>query len=93
MENSNPSGLYSLSFLSIIKEGLYIVSSFIEISDNKRYDGKRNVCVKASLLLSNFRLEPLSIRWLCIGSVDDNDPNYNEIALELYETVRGKTNE
>mgnify|MGYP003142586240 CR=1 FL=1 len=69
------------------------MSSFIEISDNKRYDGKRNVWVKASLLLSKFTLEPLSIRWLCIGSVDDNDPNYNDVALELYETIRGKENE
>jgi len=69
------------------------VSSFIEISDNKRYDGRRNVWVKASLLLSKFTLEPLSIRWLCIGSVDSKDPNYNDVALELYETAKGKANE
>lgn len=93
MENSNPSGLYSLSFLSIIKEGLYIVSSFIEISDTKRYDGRLNVWVKASLLLSKFTLEPLSIKWICVGSVDDNDPNYKDVALELCETAKGKTNE
>ena len=93
MGNSNPSGLYSLSFLSIIKEGLYIVSSFIEISDTKRYDGRLNVWVKASLLLSKFILEPLSIRLMCIGSVDAKDPNYNDVALELFETAKGKTNE
>ena len=69
------------------------MSSFIEISDNKRYDGRRNVWVKASLLLSKFILEPLSIRWICVGSVNDNDINYNDIALELFETAKGKTNE
>ena len=93
MGNSNPSELYSLSPLYVIKERLYIMSSFIEISDNKRYDGRRNVWVKASLLLSKFILEPLSIRWICIGSIDTNDLNFNDAALELFETVKGKLNE
>jgi hypothetical protein len=69
------------------------VSSFIEISDNKRYDGRHNVWVKASLLVNNFILEPLSISWVCVGSLNDNDINSNVTALELYEIARGKVDE
>jgi len=64
--------------------------NFVELSDKNRYgENKRNVWVKAEMLLSTFELETINSDWLCIGSIipiDDEKEN-NIKMYSLYNSV------
>tara|TARA_R100001132_G_C3190087_1_gene42402 strand:+ start:41 stop:262 length:222 start_codon:yes stop_codon:yes gene_type:complete len=64
--------------------------NFIELSNENRYgDNKRNVWVKADMLLSTFELETINSNWVCIGSIipTDDDKENNINMYTLYNSV------
>jgi hypothetical protein len=67
--------------------------NFIEISDENRYgDNKRNVWVKADMLLSTFELETINSNWICIGSIiyTDDEKENNRKMYALYNSIDKK---
>tara|TARA_R110000751_G_scaffold123397_2_gene224231 strand:+ start:851 stop:1072 length:222 start_codon:yes stop_codon:yes gene_type:complete len=67
--------------------------NFIELSNENRYgENKRNVWVKAEMLLSKFQLENINSDWLCIGSIiptDDDKENHIKM-YTLYNSINKK---
>lgn len=64
--------------------------NFIELSNENRYgDNKRNVWVKADMLLSKFQLETINSNWLCIGSIipTDDEKENNRKMYTLYNSI------
>ena len=68
------------------------MSSFIELSDTNRYDNKRNVWVKAKMLLSKFDLENIASRWICIGTITptDDEKENNRKMFSLFRSINKK---
>ena len=64
--------------------------NFVELSNKNRYgENKRNVWVKAEMLLSNFQLETINSNWLCIGTIipTDDEKENNIKMYSLYNSV------
>ena len=64
--------------------------NFIELSNENRYgDNKRNVWVKADMLLSTFELETINSNWVCIGTIipTDDEKENNINMYTLYNSV------
>ena len=68
------------------------MSSFIELSDTNRHDNKRNVWVKAKMLLSKFDLENIASRWICIATITptDDDKENNRKMFSLCRSINKK---
>jgi len=67
--------------------------NFIELSNVYNYgENKKNVWVKAEMLLSTFELETINSDWICIGSITptDDDKENNKLMYKLYNSLDKK---